>query len=53
MSYLISYKPTNNERIGQDYCLYVKDNLRDTIFHFIEANKMLLKKNYYSSLKCC
>ena len=35
----------NNERIEQGYCLYVCDNLSDLIYHYIEANKVLLNKN--------
>ena len=35
------------------HCLYIWCHLCDTIYHFIAANKVLLKKNYYSSYKCC
>ena len=29
-------------------CLYIWYNLRDTIYHYIATNKVLLNKKYYS-----
>ena len=43
--HLVFIYTTNNERIEQGYCLYIWDNLCDTIYHFISANKVLLNKN--------
>ena len=42
-----------NEGIEQRNYLYICDNLCDTIYFYIEGNKTLLDKNYYSSYNCC
>ena len=38
---LVSYKTTNNKIIEQEYCLYIRENLCDTIYHYIISNKEL------------
>ena len=37
---------TNNNRIEQEHCFYIWDNLHDTIHHYIADNKVFNKKHY-------
>ena len=40
---MVSYKATNNETNELGYCLYIWDNLCDTIYQYIADNKHCFK----------
>ena len=42
---IVMLNVSNNERIEQGYFLHIWDNLRDTVYNYIAANKVLFNKN--------